>query len=182
MTEPVCNFKIEDKVKTQLEIMKRIDSYISATNTKCAIVMSYCAAVLGWLAVSSSKMMEDIGGSWVHTVAGVFLACGIVFTIVCLVLALKITFPVTYSAENEHRGTSMFFFGDVANVSKEDYIARFVLIDSEGALNDLSAQIHTLSGIANKKFIDLQTLTVMLCFGSVVPIGLFVLLKLFDKF
>jgi|GEM_PF-4970240 len=76
----------------------------------------------------------------------------------------------------------MFFFGDVANVSKEDYIARFVLIDSEGALNDLSAQIHTLSGIANKKFIDLQTLTVMLCFGSVVPIGLFVLLKLFDKF
>lgn len=182
MVVPVCNFKIEDKIKTQLEIMKRIDSHIASTNAKCAIAMSYCAAVLGWLAVNSSKMISEIDEPNVRALAGIFLVIGITFTVVCLVLSLKITYPVTYSSQNEHRGESMVFFGDIASQSRHTYSAQFLALDSEGITNDLSEQIHTLSGIADKKFVDLQTLTIMLCFGSVLPIGLFILLKIFDKF
>lgn len=182
MSETTYNFKIEDKIKTQLEIIKRMDSYISATNAKCAIAMSYCAAVLGWLAVNSTKMMNDLTDNSVHLVAGIFLACGVIFTLASLALSLKITFPVTFSSKDVHRGKSMIFFGDIASSKKEDYVSRFQSLSSEEIMADLSSQIHTLSGIAESKFEDLKTLTAFLCFGSVIPIGIFILLLIFDNF
>lgn len=175
-------FNIQDKIKTQLEIMKRIDSHIVSTNAKCAIVMSYCAAVLGLLAVNSGKMLEEMPNPTVSAVAGIFMVLGIALTVACLVFALKITFPVIHSSDKEHRGKSMVFFGDVASQKLDDYVSHFSTLESEEISADLSTQIHTLSGIANRKFKDLQALTAMVCFGSVLPIGIVILVKIFDKF
>lgn len=175
-------FTIQDKIKTQLEIIKRIDSHIASTNAKCAIVMSYCAAVLGWLAVNSSKLLEEITNAPLNAIAGIFMTLGIALTVACLVLALKITFPATHSSDKEHRGKSMIFFGDVASQQLDQYVVRFSGLKDDEILKDLSTQIHTLSGIADRKFIDLQTLILMVCFGSVLPIGIFMLVKIFAKF
>ncbi|WP_070093809.1 Pycsar system effector family protein [Pseudomonas monteilii] len=174
-------FSIQDKIKTQLEIMKRIDSHIASTNAKCAIVMSYCAAVLGWLAVNSNKMLEEITDPKINTLASIFMTIGIALTVACLVFALKITFPATHSSDKGHRGKSMVFFGDVASQKLDEYVARFSQLESSETLDDLSTQIHTLSGIADRKFNDLQHLISLVCFGSVLPVGIFMLVKIFGK-
>lgn len=110
------------------------------------------------------------------------MTLGIALTVACLVLALKITFPATHSSDKEHRGKSMIFFGDVASQQLDQYVVRFSGLKDDEILKDLSTQIHTLSGIADRKFIDLQTLILMVCFGSVLPIGIFMLVKIFAKF
>ena len=176
-------FKIEDKIKTQLEVLKRMDTYVISTNAKCAIIISFCAAVLGWLSLNVDKVLEGIHTPWIHCLSAVLMILIVASAILSLVLALRVMFPVTHSSMESRRGNSLIFFGDVANINGGSgiYTSRLLGLNSDEMLKDLSEQIFTLSGIAQKKFDRLETLTYILIYGGVIPIGLFISLRVTDQ-
>lgn len=172
------DFKIEDKIKTQLEILKRLDTYVISTNVKCTIAISYCAAVVGWILSSLEKLMSNIPAGAAYTISGICLTIGIGMTFICLARALKIIFPITFSSPTNHNGASNIFYGDVAAISAVQYLKNFQSIDCISFSNDLAEQIHTVSCIAKSKFDSLKSLTLLIVIGNILPLSAFSLIKI----
>lgn len=172
------DFKIEDKIKTQLEILKRLDTYVISTNVKCTIAISYCAAVVGWVLSNIEKLISNIPTGAAYTISGACLIVGMGMTFICLAKALKIIFPITFSSPTNHKGASNIFYGDVAAISAVQYLKNFQSVDYIAFSNDLSEQIHTVSCIAKNKFDSLKSLTILIVAGNILPLSIFSLIKL----
>ena len=56
----------EDRIKNLFEVLKRIDTYLVSTNQKVAIIISYCAAVLGWLSLNVGKITGLVTHGWIR--------------------------------------------------------------------------------------------------------------------
>ncbi|ROL70729.1 Pycsar system effector family protein [Pseudomonas vranovensis] len=171
-------FKIEDKIKTQLEILKRLDTYVISTNVKCTIAISYCAAVVGWILSSIEKLISSIPAGTVFIIASACLIIGVGMTFICLAKALKIIFPVTFSSPTNLKGKSNIFYGDVASISAIQYLKNFNALDYGALSDDLSEQIHTVSCIAKNKFDSLKSLTILIVIGNILPLSIFSLIKI----
>lgn len=155
---------IELKLKNQFEVLKRIDTYIGSTNTKCTIVMSYCAAAIALIFTLLGK--TDFTTSQMPFAVSIALASGLSLLLAgtCMVLACTVIFPVTYSRKSAFHGNSLIFFGDIANHYKEEdsFERRFLEVSEIDYLKDLTTQVHTLSTIASKKFQKIQIITSIL--------------------
>jgi hypothetical protein len=160
--------------KNQFEIAKRIDTYISTTNTKCTIIMSYCAAATAFIFTLLAKL-EAANMSMQLTVGiGVFSALVLALALGCMVLATLTIFPVTFSTPNSHKGQSLIFFGDIVSHDGGENYSKCVQQTSEtDFLEDLNSQIYTLASIASSKFSRIKLIAIILmthfiCIGAVL--------------
>lgn len=159
------NKLIEQKIKNQFEIIKRIDTYIGTTNTKCTIIMSYCAAVTAFQILLLSRM--DLEYATIRLIVSIGLACSfsLITSVVCMLMACLTIFPITFSSPSNYRGTSLIFYGDIVNIKDGSggYVRKINEVSEEAYLNDLSDQVFTLAGIVSNKFHLIQRLSVVLC-------------------
>ncbi|MCR4510575.1 DUF5706 domain-containing protein [Pseudomonas sp. 32.2.56] len=181
-TEPALDNKsLELKTKNQFEVLKRIDTYIGTTNTKCTIIMSYCAAAIALTFTLLDKL--DIKEASVAFTVSIGLASTIslISAAACMILACLVIFPVTYSKKNAYHGTSLLFFGDIAKHAngEEGFKQRFLKTSDIKYLEDLTTQVHSLSTIASTKFQKIQLITIILIFHFLI-ISLFLALCLFN--
>lgn len=155
-----------DGVKNLFEIIKRIDGYIVSTNSKAAIVMSYCAAVIGWFTLGFEKIYSDFVSPclyWSALVLGVLLVS---VSSYCLYLAVSVILPRTNSTAVDDADDSLMFYGDIGSCKKgaEGYAARISKLKVEDFFLDQCRQIHTVSCIASAKFDDLKLISRLLRF------------------
>lgn len=168
----------EKKIKNQLEVLKRIDAYIGATNTKCTIIMSYCAAAIAFIFVLLRELDLDKASLVLMVSVGVFIVLALAAAMCCLVLATLTIFPVTYSNPKSHTGKSLIFYGDIDRFDggAGGYVKQVKEASDEEFLDDLNNQIHTLSTIVNKKFSRIKFLAILLiihfaCISIVLILG-----------
>ena len=154
----------EKKIKNQLEVLKRIDAYIGTTNTKCTVIMSYCAAAIAFTFVFLRELDLDKASLVLMVSVGVFTALALAFAIFCLVLATLTILPITYSNPKYHTGKSLIFYGDINDFDDgaAGYAKKINETSDEEFLDDLNSQIYTLSTIAKKKFTHIKLLSVAL--------------------
>lgn len=155
---------IEQKIKNQFEVIKRIDVYIGTTNTKCTIIMSYCAAVIALIFALLGKL-EVTNTTPIIVCIGLFACLSLIAAITCMLMACFTIFPVTFSNPDKNRGESLIFYGDIAGTKNgsDGYAKRIIEVSDEDYLNDLSGQVFTLAKIVDRKFWLIQKLSVVLC-------------------
>lgn len=155
---------IEQKIKNQFEVIKRIDVYIGTTNTKCTIIMSYCAAVIALIFALLGKL-EVTNTTPIIVCIGLFACLSLIAAIICMLMACFTIFPVTFSSSDKNRGESLIFYGDIAGTQNgsDGYAKRIIEVSDEDYLNDLSGQVFTLAKIVDRKFWLIQKLSVVLC-------------------
>lgn len=155
---------IEQKTKNQFEVIKRIDVYIGTTNTKCTIIMSYCAAVIALMFSLLARM--DLASATTPFVVSIGLSSGfsLVTAVICMLMACLTIFPVTFSNPDRYKGDSLIFYGDIAGTQggAATYIEKINKISDEQYLEDLSGQVFTLAKIVSRKFLLIQKLSIVL--------------------
>lgn len=163
--------EIEQKTKNLLEVLKRLDTYIGTTNTKCTIIMSYCAAVIGLTTLLISRSVPDVN----HPAFLVFIGlCSIIViasSIVCMWMAISVIFPVTFSSPKNHNENSSLYFGDIKSINDgaNGYQQKIKTLSHADFLEDLCDQIFTLSTIASEKFDRIKRISWCLMYLNFIP-------------
>ncbi|WP_426339950.1 Pycsar system effector family protein [Pseudoduganella sp. S-14] len=145
--------RAESQQKLLIEIIKRYDSYIGATNAKIAVILSYSMAYIGGVAFKiidlSAKQQHD-GHWWLALViAGISVAA----TLYGAFRAYEALNPQTPSGRAPHEKPSIVFFGDVASLvgGRDGYVNRINEISDSEIVEDLARQAHVLACIVSKK-------------------------------
>jgi len=162
----------EKKIKNQFEVLKRIDTYIGTTNTKCTIVMSYCAAATAFILTFLAKLDPANTSMQLMVGIGLFSVLALALALVSMILAALVIFPMTFSKPNAPKGASLIFYGDIAAYGAEAYSEKFKNSTEDSFLEDLNGQVYTLAFIATKKFssIKLVTTILMIHFGCMAAV------------
>jgi hypothetical protein len=144
----------DEQQKLLLEIIKRFDGYINATNSKIAVVLSYCMAYIGGLGFKlvdvSDKHDHDCAWWLLLLVSGL----SVIATLVAAQFAYRALKPQTPAGRALHEKPSVLFFGDVASHAggRDGYGAYLASLATEEIVTDLSSQAHVLATIATSKF------------------------------
>lgn len=147
--------KTDDNQKLLLEIIKRFDTYINASNAKIAVILSYCMAYIGGLGFK----LVDISDKRAHDAAwwALLLICllSVVITLWAARIAYQALAPQLPSGHAVHEQPSVVFFGDVATHpgGRDGYVTSILHLTDEVILRDLSIQAYTLATIARAKFV-----------------------------
>jgi len=174
--------KEEDRVKNLFEVLKRIDTYLVSTNQKLAIIVSYCAAVLGWLSLNVNKISSLVLTGWLNSLVLFLLLILIVSSCVCLFLAAKVIFPINTSSVERAVDDSLVFYGDIAAAKggSGGYHGKISSISSDELIKDLSQQIFSVSKILGDKFRSIKVIMLVLIFSNFLPVALLLIATLVD--
>jgi len=144
----------EDRIKNLFEVLRRIDTYLVSTNQKVAIIISYSAAVLGWLSLNTGKITGIITNSWISWCVVVLLFVIITSSFISLWMGAKILFPITKSTIEREEDDSVIFYGDISSTKggSGGYYEKISTLDTYDFLKDLSQQAFTVSKILSKNF------------------------------
>lgn len=163
----------EKKIKNQFEILKRIDTYIGTTNTKCTIIMSYCAAATAFIFTLLAKLNPADASMQLMVGIGIFSVLSLALALWCMVLATLTIFPMTFSKPGSPKGESLIFYGDISSCGGgENYSQQVKKATDEEFLEDLNGQVYTLASIASNKFsrIKFVTIILMIHFGCMAAV------------
>lgn len=150
MPDDSLNVSDEDRVKFLWDALKRIDFYINSLNTKGALLMTFNAAVLGFVVSKWSSFIDAI--TPLHCSAPLaqgFLGLGVFSTIISIYLTLAVVFPFLQSASGKN---SLLFFQDINSMSPLEYKSKLDNSTSADLINELIGQIVILSKGASSKF------------------------------
>ncbi|WP_201617585.1 Pycsar system effector family protein [Psychrobacter urativorans] len=160
---------IEDKTSFLFEVLKRYDHYIATTNFKVGLMMSFIGAIIFGLTVRVISIQSTQAGcSLVYSFAVTFSLLTIIFSLAAAVNLLRVVFPNTGTHTD---GTSLIFFGDVANSKSgaDGYKSNIERADSGNLLNDLSKQTFLVAEVVNEKFRVLK-ISVNIIIYAVIPL------------
>lgn len=144
----------DDQQKLLFEIIKRFDSYINSSNSKIAIILSYCMAYIGGLGFK----LVDVSDKRIHDVAWWALLLVSLLSVVVTLWSARYAYlalhPQVPSGRAGHEAPSAIFFGDVAQHpgGRDGYAASLRTMGDEDVIRDLAGQAHTLAGIASRKY------------------------------
>jgi hypothetical protein len=140
---------IVDKISWQWDIIKRHDHHINATNTKAALVLTFCVASSSALAYNCPKVWGICGASLFKLIAVLVFGLTFVLLIVSAKFAFKAIFPNVTPGNK-----SLISFVHIAEKASEPdtYHEEFSALSNEDILCDLCHQSVVLSSIANDKF------------------------------
>lgn len=162
---------IEQKTKNLFEVLKRLDTYIGTTNTKCTIIMSYCAAVIGLIILLISRVIPEVSHPAFLVLIGILSVAIVISSVICMLMAISVIFPVTFSSPKNYNGNSVIFFGDISAIKStpSEYSEKIKSISDVEFLEDLSWQVYTLSTIVSDKFDRIKTLSLCLMLFNFLP-------------
>src|SRR4051812_5859834 len=118
--------RAENQQKLLIEIIKRYDSYISATNSKVAVILSYCMAYIGGIAFKIIDLSGKPHHDWIWWVALALAAASAAVTLYAAYRAYEALNPQTPPGRAQHENPSIVFFGDVATLAggRDGYVKR----------------------------------------------------------
>ncbi|WP_155741250.1 Pycsar system effector family protein [Burkholderia pseudomultivorans] len=159
-----------DQQKLLFEIIKRYDLYINTTNTKTAIILSYCMAFIGGLGFKLVDLVEKREHDILWTALLVVSSASLLITLASAHFAYKALMPQTPSGVAAHESPSVIFFGDVASHAggRDGYYQKLTNLSIEEVNKDLAYQAFILAKIASTKFQSLNKSIRILAFYQIV--------------
>mgnify|MGYP005990600667 CR=1 FL=1 len=154
--------------------ISRFDHYFESVNNKTAVYIAINTFVLGGILAGYVnvnqyiKEYEDI----FNIIFSLILGLGLI-TLIILILA-----SIPYFSKKPN---SLFYFGTIGPLSKDDFIEKSKKYDSKDELKDLRGQVHILSKGLNKKFerLKLSGHLLVIQFIGLVPL---IIIFLINKF
>lgn len=145
--------RAENQQKLLIEIIKRYDGYIGATNTKIAVILSYSMAYIGGIAFKIIDLSANRSPEWTWWLALILAGASVAATLYAAYRAYEALNPQTPSGRAQHEKPSIVFFGDVANLvgGRDGYVNRINEITDTEIVEDLARQAHVLANIVSKK-------------------------------
>lgn len=145
--------RAENQQKLLIEIIKRYDGYIGATNTKIAVILSYSMAYVGGVAFKIIDLSAKRSQEWIWWLALILAGASVAATLYAAYRAYEALNPQTPPGRAQHENPSIVFFGDVANLAggRDGYINRINEITDTETVEDLARQAHVLAIIVSKK-------------------------------
>lgn len=145
--------RAENQQKLLLEIIKRYDGYIGATNAKIAVIMAYSMAYVGGVAFKIIDLSAKRSHEWTWWLAILLAGASVAATLYAAYHAYEALNPQTPPGRAQHEKPSIVFFGDVANLAggRDGYVTRINEITDTEIVEDLARQAHVLAGIISKK-------------------------------
>ena len=150
--------RAENQQKLLIEIIKRFDGYIGATNTKIAVILSYAMAYVGGVAFKIIDLSAKRCHNWTWWLALLLAGTSVAVTFYAAYQAYEALNPQTPPGRAQHEEPSIVFFGDVANLvgGRDGYVNRISKITDAEIVDDLARQAHVLAGIVSKKMTTLN--------------------------
>lgn len=152
--------QVENKQKILLEIIKRYDAYISAANTKIAVILSYAMAYIGGVTfkIIDINKNNQVISDYIYLGIWLLAAASVLATLFSAYKAYLALNPQTPSGRGDNEEASIIFFGDVAKMAggRDAYVNRIVKIEDEEILKDLARQAYVLAGIVESKMLMLK--------------------------
>jgi len=154
--------------------INRFDHYFESVNNKTAVYIAINTFILsGVLAsyVNVGKYIKEYIGTF-NLILCTILGLGLI-TLIILVLA-----SIPYFSK---KPKSLFYFGTIGSLSKDDFIEQSKKYDSKDELKDLRSQVHILSKGLNKKFerLKISGRLLVIQFIGLVPL---IIIFLINKF
>jgi hypothetical protein len=154
--------------------INRFDHYFESVNNKTAVYIAINTFILsGVLAsyVNVGKYIKEYTGTF-NLILCAILGLGLI-TLIILVLA-----SIPYFSKKPN---SLFYFGTIGSLSKDDFIEQSKKYDSKDELKDLRSQVHILSKGLNKKFerLKISGRLLVIQFIGLVPL---IIIFLINKF
>lgn len=145
--------RAESQQKLLFEVIKRYDGYIGATNTKIAVILSYCMAYVGGISFKIIDLSAKQSHDWAWWLVLIFAGASVAATLYAAYYAYEALNPQTPSGRAQHEKPSIIFFGDVANLvgGRDGYVNRINEITDTEIVEDLARQAHVLASIVSKK-------------------------------
>lgn len=161
MTELIKDFgskRAENQQKLLIEIIKRYDSYIGASNAKIAVILSYSMAYIGGVAFKIIDLSAKRPHEWIWYFALAVAGASVIATLYAVFHAYAALNPQTPSGRAPHEKPSIIFFGDVSSLvgGRDGYVSRINEISDTEITEDLARQAHVLASIVSKKMTTLN--------------------------
>ena len=129
-----------ERIAVAHTILDRNLAWIAAAEGKAGFAVAIDTAMLAGLATAYADA-EGVG--CLATILVVLTAVSIVASVICAGLVVR---PRTDGPER-----SLFFFGRIAEMTRQDYSASLASVTDGELLNDLADQIHRNAEIASEK-------------------------------
>lgn len=154
--------------------INRFDHYFESVNNKTAVYIAINTFILsGVLAsyVNVGKYIKEYTDTF-NLILCAILGLGLI-TLIILILA-----SIPYFSKKPN---SLFYFGTIGSLSKDDFIEQSKKYDSKDELKDLRSQVHILSKGLNKKFerLKISGRLLVIQFIGLVPL---IIIFLINKF
>lgn len=145
--------RADNQQKLLIEIIKRYDGYIGATNAKIAVILSYSMAYVGGVAFKIIDLSAKRSHEWTWWLSLILAGASVAATLYAAYRAYEALNPQTPPGRGQHEKPSIVFFGDVANLvgGRDGYVNRINEITDTEIVEDLARQAHVLASIVSKK-------------------------------
>lgn len=152
----------EEKIEFYFKVLNRIDSYIQLANTKASNQITTLVTVTVAIATLVGWALDPKDFKKLATLSFTDIALIIIFLyflwMSCkayLICNSVIQPDLSRSKEtNSLTNKSTIFFSDIDSFLNEDYVKTVKDMNIDDSLDDLLGQIHVVSYIAQKKFIN----------------------------
>lgn len=164
-----------DKIKFLWDVIKRYDSYIGAANSKVALLLSFCTAMLIGLIFKTKDIVEKINIDLLKYSIFILSFIILIASIKSIYHLLKTVFPDTSSYT---AGKSLIFFGDVAGTENQatGYHQNILNLTEDETIKDLSFQTYELAIITSNKFKEIKKAVNTIKYFLLVPSIIFITL------
>lgn len=154
--------------------ISRFDHYFESVNNKTAVYIAINTFVLGSILAGYVNVSQHIKE---HVdVFNIMLCIILVLGLTTLIILILVSIPYFSKKPN-----SLFYFGTIGSLSKNDFIEQSKKYDSKDELKDLRGQVHILSKGLNKKFERLKLSGHLLVFQFIGLVPL-IIIFLINKF
>jgi hypothetical protein len=139
----------QTKFNVGLEALKRVDKSIAFAETKAAFIVAVVGFAINLLLDQTELLIQFLisGSFWPSMLTVVSLFLMSVGTGMVFVCSLVLVYPRLTSKK-----PSIFYFNSIQKFPREEFLSLLANATEEKILSNLLNQLHTVSGIATRKF------------------------------
>ncbi|MEN6488899.1 MAG: Pycsar system effector family protein [Smithella sp.] len=138
------------RVDILLKIINRYDTYIISTNTKASLIIAWNGVIIGSILMKHQEILGQFScmNRLSEFIPVLLVFCG-VFALLSTGLIFGVVFP--FLAPSRDGKASLIFFGSVADMKPEDYVAAMQSTSVNDLIADLARQASVLAfGLKSK--------------------------------
>lgn len=160
--------KVTEKERL-LYAISRFDHYFDSVNNKTAVYIAINTFVVGSIITSYVTLIKDV----IHYSETFQALVAISFLLGLLTLIILVIASIPFFSKDSD---SMYYFGGIGTMEKEEFISCSKILTAKQELKDLRNQAHTLSQGLNKKFTKLKLAGKLLILQFLLLIPIFAII------
>jgi len=170
--------KTIDRVEDAYKTLERNIAWINHADNKASILLAVVAVLFGstlFFNNITTFIIDDTNYLYIRMVVAL---TAIAYGLVSL-LSIIFLFLVVKSRINNDLKKSLLFFGDIVNMTVEEFKAGFKTLTTDELLDKILEQVFVTSQIASTKFKHLNVTYVLVTMGIILAIILSSLISVF---